>query len=231
MARIKDQSVRDVVAAADIVEVVSQRTSLRKAGLPVRGPLPLPRGAHPELLRQRRRQALPLLRLRPRAATSIRFVQETENLDFVGRDRVRWPSASASRSSTRRPRRRQRPHGRAASGCTALLDQAAAFYERVPLGVAGRASRCARTCRARARRGGLRASSGSGCRRGTGLARKAREKGFTQEELRAAGLANQRGNDYFPQRLMFPLADARGRIIGFQARKLRDDDPLAGRST
>ena len=64
---------------------------------------------------------------------------------------------------------------------------------------------------------------------GTGLARKALEKGFTAEELRAAGLTNQRGTDYFPQRLMFPLADARGRMIGFQARKLHDDDPLRGK--
>ena len=28
---------------------------------------------------------------------------------------------------------------------------------------------------------------------------------------------------------MFPLADARGRVIGFQARRLRDDDPLKGK--
>ena len=28
---------------------------------------------------------------------------------------------------------------------------------------------------------------------------------------------------------MFPLADARGRIVGFQARKLHDDDPLRGK--
>ena len=64
---------------------------------------------------------------------------------------------------------------------------------------------------------------------GQGLAAKAREKGFSADELRAAGLTNQRGNDYFPPRLMFPLADARGRVIGFQARKLHDDDPLKGK--
>ena len=28
---------------------------------------------------------------------------------------------------------------------------------------------------------------------------------------------------------MFPLADARGRVVGFQARKLREDDPLRGK--
>jgi DNA primase len=38
-----------------------------------------------------------------------------------------------------------------------------------------------------------------------------------------------RGGDYFPFRLMFPLADARGRVVGFQARKLLDDDPLRGK--
>jgi DNA primase len=58
------------------------------------------------------------------------------------------------------------------------------------------------------------------------LARKASEKGFTRPELAAAGLANRRGNDYFSGRLMFPLADARGRVVGYSARKLRDDDPL-----
>ena len=28
---------------------------------------------------------------------------------------------------------------------------------------------------------------------------------------------------------MFPLTDARGRIVGFQARKLHEDDPLRGK--
>ena len=64
---------------------------------------------------------------------------------------------------------------------------------------------------------------------GRGLAAKARATGFAPEELRDAGLANQRGNDYFPFRLMFPLTDARGRVIAFQARRLRDDDPLRGK--
>src|SRR5205085_4476534 len=61
---------------------------------------------------------------------------------------------------------------------------------------------------------------------GQSLARKAKEKGFSAAELSAAGLVNRRGNDYFSGRLLFPLADARGRVRGFQARKLREDDPL-----
>ena len=50
----------------------------------------------------------------------------------------------------------------------------------------------------------------------------ARQSGFTEEELIAAGLA-QRGRggglyDRFRGRIMFPLADARGRVLGFGAR-------------
>ena len=57
------------------------------------------------------------------------------------------------------------------------------------------------------------------------------EKGFTRDELRDAGLTRQRGDDYFQRRLLFPLADARGRVLGFQARKLHEDDAAERRST
>jgi DNA primase len=55
----------------------------------------------------------------------------------------------------------------------------------------------------------------------------AQRDGFSQEELAAAGLA-QRGRegrlyDRFRGRIMFPLADARGRVLGFGARALRDE--------
>ena len=67
-------------------------------------------------------------------------------------------------------------------------------------------------------------SPGGGARR-----RRRARRASRADELPRAGLATARGNDYFPRRLMFPLADARGRIVGFQARKLRDDDPLRGK--
>jgi DNA primase len=61
---------------------------------------------------------------------------------------------------------------------------------------------------------------------GDRLAVKAREKGYSQDELLAAGLVNRRGNDYFAGRLVFPLSNARGRVLGFGARRLHDDDPI-----
>ncbi|HKD94530.1 MAG TPA: toprim domain-containing protein, partial [Gaiellaceae bacterium] len=61
---------------------------------------------------------------------------------------------------------------------------------------------------------------------GATLARRALQEGYTQDELLAVGLANRSGNDYFQRRIVFPLADARGRVRGFQARKLHEDDRL-----
>ena len=55
-----------------------------------------------------------------------------------------------------------------------------------------------------------------------------RRGGFSEQELYATGLAQrskQNGQPYdrFRSRIMFPLADIRGRVLGFGARAMRDD--------
>jgi DNA primase len=61
------------------------------------------------------------------------------------------------------------------------------------------------------------------------LTRHLRAKGFTQQELVTAGLAKEssRGSiiDRFHRRLIWPIRDITGDVIGFGARKLMDDDP------
>jgi DNA primase len=65
---------------------------------------------------------------------------------------------------------------------------------------------------------------------GSALVDFAKSKGFTEPEIKQAGLsaASYRGGiqDMFRGRLMIPLQDPQGRIIGFTARQL-DDDPNA----
>jgi DNA primase len=64
------------------------------------------------------------------------------------------------------------------------------------------------------------------------LTRHLRGKGFTNEELLAGGLATQgqRGTPYdrFRGRLTWPIRDMKGDVIGFGARRLHEDDSVAG---
>ena len=224
MARIKDTSVEAVKQGADFVAVVEERTPLRKAGARLTGRCPF----HEERTPSFSVNAVDKLYYCfgcGKGGDMITFVQETQGLDFAAAvewlaDRFRIPleyEQSSAAEDTRR-RRRDRLH--------AVLEQAAAFYERTlwdsQAGSLARdylAGRGLREEICREFRLGLALGSNV-------LTRKALEKGFTLEELHAAGLTRQRGDDYFQRRLLFPLADARGRVLGFQARRLYQDDPL-----
>jgi DNA primase len=227
VARIKDASVDAVKAAADIVEVVSLRTSLRRvSGARFTGRCPFHEERTPSF------SVDPVAKLYHCFGCGvggdvIKFVRESENLDFVGAiewlaDRFRitleYEESTPREDAERRRRDRM----------TKLLEQATAYFERIlwetDAGEPVRAYLAERRLGEEVSR-----EFRLGLSRGAGLVAKAKESGFGLEEIRAAGLANQRGNDYFPFRLMFPLSDARGRIVGFQARKLRDDDPLRGK--
>jgi DNA primase len=227
MARITDSAVRDVKAAADMVEVVSARTPLRRAsGTRFTGRCPFHEERTPSF------SVNPVDKLYycfgcGKGGDLVSFVQETENVDFVGaiewlaeRFRVELVYEEASPRQDEARRRRERLH--------AVLDQTAAYFERLLwdgdagssvreyLAERGLGEEVAREFRL-------------GLSPGRGLAEKAKERGFTLDELKSAGLVTTRGTDYFPRRLMFPLADARGRVLGFQARKLSEDDPLRGK--
>lgn len=227
MARIKDSSVEAVKAAADLLAVVGGRTQLRRSGSRWIGRCPFHEERTPSFSVSPEKGFYYCFGCQ-RGGDLISFVRETESVDFTGA--VEWLAdrfglaLEYEESSPQAEARRER-----AKRLHAILDQAASFYERYlwesPAGGPARdylAGRGLREPVCREFRLGL--SLG-----GTTLTRKALEKGFTRDELRAAGLANARGGDYFTQRLMFPLADARGRVVGFQARKLRDDDPLRGK--
>ncbi len=57
-----------------------------------------------------------------------------------------------------------------------------------------------------------------------------REQGYPPEFVEKYGLARKREDgghyDYFRGRVIFPVFTASGRVVGFGARKLREDDPL-----
>lgn len=51
-------------------------------------------------------------------------------------------------------------------------------------------------------------------------------KKFTKEELVKAGLVRENGWDFFQGRLLWPIRDAGRSVLGFGARRLRDDDRM-----
>jgi DNA primase len=207
-----------------MVEIVSARTQLRRSGARWTGLCPF----HDE--------RTPSFSVNPqdklfycfgcgKGGDLITFVRETEQLDFAQavewlaeryRVTLEYEESSPERDAARNRRDR----------LLALLEQATHFYERCLWD-----STAGEPAREYLRGRGL---GEEVCREyrlglapgGSTLAGKARAKGFTAAELAAAGLVNRRGNDYFAGRLLFPLADARGHVRGFQARKLREDDPL-----
>jgi DNA primase catalytic core len=224
VARIKDTSVEAVRQGADFVAVVEERTPLRKAGARLQGRCPFHEERTPSF------SVNPVDKLFhcfgcQKGGDMIDFVRETQGLDFVGAiewlaERFRIPieyEESAPGEDAQRKRRQR---------LLELLDDTASFYERClwdsPGGSFARDYLAGRglgepVCR------DFRLGLALG---GSTLTRKAVEKGFTAEELRAAGLARPSGGDYFQRRLVFPLTDARGRVLGFQARRLHEDDPL-----
>jgi len=224
VARIKDSSVEAVKAAAEILPLVEDYVRLRKAGTTYKGLCPFHQERTPSFTVTPSRGTFKCFGC-GEGGDAIAFVEKIENVDFVGaidllgrRFGIEIEYEEISPEAERERRRRERLH--------TILERATAFYERMlwdsEQGAFAREYLASRglgeeVCRA------FRLGYAPG---GSHLVRRAAQEGYEQGELLAAGLANRRGNDYFQRRLLFPLADARGGIRGFQARKLHDDDPL-----
>jgi DNA primase len=224
VARIKDESVERVKAALEILPLVEDVVRLRKSGSTYKGLCPFHQERTPSFTVSPARGTFKCFGC-GEGGDAITFVEKTENVDFVGaiellarRFGVELQYEQASPEQEQKRQREQR--------LRALLERAAEFYARMlwesDAGAPAREYLASRglgdeICRE------FRLGYAPG---GARLATRAVQEGYTQEELLAVGLANRRGNDYFQRRIVFPLADARGRVRGFQARKLHDDDPL-----
>src|SRR5438270_1813452 len=224
MTRIKDESVERVKATMEILPVVEEVVRLRKSGGTYKGLCPFHQERTPSFTVSPARGTFKCFGC-GEGGDAITFVEKIENIDFVDavellarRFGVELEYEESSPDHDRKRARDER--------LRALLERAAEFYGRVlwdsEAGTPAREYLASRglgeeVCRE------FRLGYAPG---GPRLASRAVQEGYAQEELLAVGLANRRGNDYFQRRIVFPLADARGRVRGFQARKLHDDDPL-----
>src|SRR5829696_7476801 len=226
MARFTRDSVDRVKEAADIVEIVSAHTDLQQRGQDHWGNCPF----HEE--------RTPSFKVNPRdklyycfgceaSGDVFRFVEEKEGLDFgsaVESLGERYGVELKREHEDPRAEERRRRKAR----LWELLELTAKYYERY-LWESQKAGR------ARAYLEGRGLGEEVLRRFGVGMAPSAwdqvltgsQRRGFKVEELIAAGLiqkGRQGGHyDRFRNRLIFPIRDQRGRVLGFGARALTAD--------
>jgi DNA primase len=225
VALFTKDSIERVRDAVDMAELVGTKTDLRRVGSRWTGLCPFHDERTPSLSVDPERGLYHCFGCGV-GGDAIRFVQETEALDFpeavealADRYGVRLEREEDDPAAEQRRRRRERLH--------ALLERAAAYYaaylwesreaERAREYLADRGFSESVT---REFRVGYAPSAWDRMIVG------AQRSGFTPEELVAAGLA-QRGRggalyDRFRARIMFPLANARGRVLGFGARAMAE---------
>ncbi|HEV2857426.1 MAG TPA: DNA primase [Solirubrobacterales bacterium] len=226
MALISNESLERVKGAADIVEVVSAHTDLRRQGARFTGLCPFHEERTPSFSVEPTEKLYHCFGCGV-GGDVIKFVEEKEGLGFAEAVEVLADRYGVElereqedpRAEAKRQRRRRLEQ---------LLERAAAFYSNYLW-----ESEEAGKARDYLAQRGLREEVLRGF--GVGFAPSAWDKilvrgqqaGFSVEELRAVGLAQRgrSGGDYdrFRERIMFPIRDRRGRVLGFGGRAMRSD--------
>ena len=226
MALISEESLERVKQAADIVEVISAHTDLRRQGARWVGLCPFHEERTPSFSVDAQEKLYHCFGCGVGGDT-IKFVEEKEGLGFAEAVEL-----LADRYGVELQREKEDPRAEARRAqrrrLGELLDRTADFYTHF-LWDAEEAGKA----RAYLSERGL----GEETLRafGVGYAPSAwdtvllrgQRAGFKVEELRAVGLA-QRGRsggeyDRFRERIMFPIRDRRGRTLGFGGRAMRSD--------
>ena len=224
MAKISADSIDRVRQAADIVEVVSAHTDLRRQGARWLGLCPFHEERTPSFSVDPQEKLYHCFGCQA-GGDVFSFVQEKEGIGFSEAVEV-----LAERSGVELVREREDPRAEARRRQRArageLLERTAAFYS----SFLWESSEAAKARDYLAER-----SLGEEVLRdfGVGYAPSAWDQvltrgqraGFSVAELREAGLVQRgrRGGEYdrFRSRIMFPIRDRRGRVVGFGARAMR----------
>jgi DNA primase len=227
MSLYTKDSIDKLKEAVDMVELVGGRTDLRRVGTRFTGLCPFHDERTPSFSVNAEHKLYHCFGCGA-SGDSIGFVQETEGLDFkqavealAERYNVELKREQEDPAAERRRERRER--------LLKLVQRATDYYARFLW-----ESNEAKLAREYLAGRGLEEQVLREFR--VGYAPSAWDKvtvaaqrdGFTREEIAAAGLG-QRGRggsgfyDSFRSRIMFPLADARGRVLGFGARATRDE--------
>jgi DNA primase len=229
--RISQRSIEEVREAANIVEVTSEFTALRRQGARFAGLCPYP--DHQE--------KTPSFSVSPdrgfyycfgcqRGGDAIKLVMDLKSFDFAeavsylaersGVD-LQFEGGGDPGATRERTQRRRKIHK--------ALAAAAVYYHKYLLNSkTPEAEQARRYLRDRRMERSTIEEFRLGYappRGASGFVEAARKLGLERDILDAAGLLSSRGGERFAGRITFPISDRRGRIVGFGARALGDAQP------
>ncbi|MGB4759452.1 MAG: DNA primase [Candidatus Saccharimonadales bacterium] len=216
-------AVEDIKQRLSIEDVVGDYVQLKRAGRNFKGLSPFGAEKTPSFVVSPEKQIWHDFSS-GRGGDMFSFVMEMEGLDFkqtlellarkAGVDLEQYRSSDSSKA------------GRQKERALEALELACKFYQ-VQFSQNKIALEYAFTKRAFTKQTALDWRLGYSPNNGSAVIEFLKSKKFTEQEIKDAGLVGGRGGDMFRGRFMIPLCDPGGRVIGFTARLLTDNPPLA----
>lgn len=214
---IAESKVLEVKEAADIVDVISSFLPLRRAGVNFKTLCPFHEEKTPSFIVSPGRQTYHCFGCGS-GGDVYTFLMAQERLDFPGVVRLLAERLGITVEEEQQDRSR-----------LPLVDLASQFYRGcLRKSESGRLARSYLKGRGITEESARRFDLGYAPPTGRALVDLARKKGLSLATMEEAGLVLQRGSEWrdrFRHRLMFPIADERGRAIGFGGRILGEGEP------
>ena len=222
--RIPSQFIDELLSRVDIVDVVDSRVALKKAGREYQACCPFHNEKTPSFTVSPGKQFYHCFGCGAHGS-AISFLMEYEHMEFV--DAI---EELASMAGITVPREASQPHHKESRGLFELMEQVAKYY-REQLRQHEKAEQAIAYLKQRGLSGEIAATFGIGYAPPgwDNLLKHFSGKNVSEKQLLDAGLLIEKQNggyyDRFRDRIMFPITDRRGRVIGFGGRALGDETP------
>ena len=211
----------DIKAKLDILDVVSPHVSLQKSGRTFKANCPFHTEKTPSFIVNPERQSWHCFGACATGGDIFNFIMRAENLQFG--DALRMLAQRAGVELSNAPNREQ------SNTIHSVNNAAATYFQEVLESELGAAAREYLDGRSVGRQARQDFKLGLSADRWDGLIQYLRTHGYKREDAIAAGLVREGENgqvwDFFRNRLMFPIFDRNGNIVGFGARALDDSNP------
>lgn len=226
---ISKEQIEEIRARSDVVDVIGTYVQLKRGGSSLKGLCPFHKEKTPSFHVNPQRQIFHCFGC-DKGGDVFRFIMEYENVDFPTAARLLADKCGLRLELSDSP---GGPSGPSKDKLLRVLDEAAAFYRRI-LETSAVAAGARAYLEERAMDPGMSEQFRVGYapnRRGT-LETWAKKYEFDTELLVATGLlarAEDSGQIYerFRDRLMFPICDEMGRVVGFSGRIMQKDARVA----